>query len=76
MQVAEVLETIIRASGVSNARIARALGKSPSYMNPIRYGHAMPLTDTMASICDVIGYDLIVRNRNDGTEYVIDPPNR
>lgn len=75
MQVAEVLEAIIVQSGMSNTTIARTLGKSPKYMCPIRYGQAVPRTDTMASICDAVGYDLIVRSRTDDTEFVIEPPN-
>lgn len=73
MRADKVLLAIIAKEGLTDSEVSSRIGKSPRYLDSIRYRHAMPKTDTMATVCDAIGYDLLVRSRDDGYEIEIDP---
>ena len=74
MRADKVLRSILDKEGISSIRVSESMGRSKTYVNRILATHAMPKTDTMAGICDAMGYDLIARSRNDGYEFYIDPP--
>ena len=76
MKAKEVLRLMLESSGMSTGAVAVAMGKSKRYLHPILYSNAdkSPQVDNFATMCDVMGYDLLARSREDGTEYVIDPP--
>lgn len=71
----DVRETIIAAidhSGTSRYAVSKAMGKSTLYIGAMLSRGSVPKTDTMATIMDAAGFDLLVRSRDDGTEFIID----
>ena len=46
------------------------------YLESIWKRGTNPRTDTMAKIADACGYDLLLRNRQDGSEITINPPEK
>lgn len=74
MRADKVLRSILDKEGVSSTRASERIGKNKSYVSVILSNHVIPKTDTMAAICDAVGYDLIARSREDGYEFTIDPP--
>lgn len=73
MRADKVVLSIIEREGLKDGDVSRAMGRTPRYLDAIRYRHVMPKADTMATVCDVVGYDLIVRSREDGFEITVDP---
>ena len=73
MDVRETIITAIEHSGRSRYAVSKAMGKSTIYIGALLSRGSVPKTDTMATIMDAAGFDLLVRCRDDGTEYVIDP---
>lgn len=74
MRADKVLRAILDKEGVSTIQASVTMGKSKGYVSAILSTKAMPKTDTMAKVCDALGYDLIARSREDGYEFTIDPP--
>lgn len=74
MHADKVLRSIIERNNTTIANAARQLGKSDSYFSGIFSRGSIPKTDTYAGILDTFGYDLIARDRDDGFEFLIDPP--
>ena len=73
MQAIKVLQTILARENVSAPTISKRIGRNRAYVNTIFASESMPQTDTLVTILDACGYDLIARNRADGTEHVIEP---
>ena len=74
MRADKVLREILIREDVSTIQASRSLCKSDGYMTAILAKKTIPTADTMAAICDALGYDLIARSREDGYEFTIDPP--
>jgi len=74
METIEIVREMMHVSGLSVRKLGTALGKSPQYMKQTLYGGTIPSSKKLAAIADACGYDLLVRNRDDGTEIIIDPP--
>ncbi len=74
MRADKVLREIISKEGLSATEVSKRIGKTRQYMTTLFSHHRIPQADTMARICDVVGYDLLVRSRDDGYEITIDPP--
>ena len=73
MQADKVLREILAREQLTQLRASRILGKSDKYMSTYLSRGNVPRIDSMATICDRLGYDLIVRCRDDGYEFEIDP---
>lgn len=73
MNVRDTIITAIDTSGMSRYAVSKAMGKSPLYIGGLLSRGSVPKTDTMATIMDAAGYDLLVRRRSDGEEFIIDP---
>ncbi len=73
MQAIKVLQTILARENVSAPTISKRIGRNRAYVNTIFASESMPQMDTLVTILDACGYDLIARNRADGTEHVIEP---
>lgn len=73
MRADKVLRAILDKEGVSTIQASVTMGKSKGYVSAILSRNIMPKTDTMAAICDALGYDLLARSRDDGYEFNIDP---
>lgn len=76
MDVRETIVATIDHSGIPRYKLARAMDKSDLYISALLSRGSIPKTDTMATILDACGFDLLARNRDDGTEFIIDPPKR
>lgn len=74
MQTDKVLFEVMYKERLKPRIVCERMGRSPRFLDPYRYGGATPNTATLAQILDVCDYDLVARSRNDGTEFVIDPP--
>lgn len=74
MRADKVLKAILAKEGISSIQASRKIGKSDAYLSSIIAKGTSPGVSTMAGICDVLDYDLLVRSRNDGFELTIDPP--
>lgn len=74
MRADKVLKAIITREGYSPLEAARTIGKSDTYFSSMFARGSIPKADTMAGICDEFGYDLIVRDQDDGFEILINPP--
>ena len=74
MRADKVLREIIDKENLSATEVSLRVGKTRKYMSTLFSHHRIPQADTMAGICDAIGYDLLVRSRDDGYEILIDPP--
>jgi len=78
MDANKVLKYLVSSSGMSRAAISRKMGKNDNYISVrLQTGRRnLPRIDTMSTVADACGYDLLLRNREDGTEIIIDPPKR
>lgn len=74
MRADQVIKTMLEREQVSTIQASKALGKSRGYLSSVIAQRVIPKADTMAGICDTLGYDLIARSREDGYEFTIDPP--
>jgi hypothetical protein len=52
------------------------MGRSHSYLSRYIYRNSTPSADILSEMLDVIGWDLLARNRETGEEIPIDPPQR
>lgn len=75
MDAISAIREMMKFRNFSIRAIGEEMHKSPLYMNGILYRGSIPKADTYAAIASACGYDLFVRNREDGTEIAIDPPN-
>ena len=73
MQTDKVLRTILAREGVSAEKVSTILGKGPRYLDMYRYRRRTPKADTLATILQACGYELIARSLTDGYELPIDP---
>jgi len=76
MQLEKVIRLLIKKKGYTLESAALKCNRTGSYFSAMLARHSAPRVDTMASICDTLGWDLIVRDREDGYEETIDPPIR
>lgn len=73
MRADKVLRAIIRKKGLSIKGASVKAGRSRSYLPSMFSKGNIPKIDTMADLCDNLGWDLLVRDRSDGFEIHIDP---
>lgn len=74
MRADKVLKEMLAREHVSTIDASKIMGRSKGYVSTFISRHTIPKADTMAAICDAMGYDLIARSREDGYEFTIDPP--
>ena len=73
MQAYEILRDVIKRKKLSGRTISREMGKSDNYLAVILARRNSPLTSTMADLLNIMGCDLIVRDRDSGHEYIVTP---
>jgi len=69
----KVLKEMLEREHISTIEASKMMGRSKGYVSNLISRHTIPRADTMAAICDAMGYDLIARSREDGYEFHIDP---
>lgn len=72
MESKEALRYIIDQSGKPKTRISLELGKTSGYINAYLSIGRTPGMDVFASIANVLGYDLLLVNRQTGETIPID----
>lgn len=75
MDAREIIKAVVSDSGYSQRQISLSIGRKQHYIASYISKERVPSIELMAEISDACGCDLIVRNRNNGNEYIIDPPN-
>ena len=76
MEPKNAFRFVVSTSGMSKRDLSHALGKSTNYISSYTSRDIIPMLDTMTSLADVAGYDLLLRHRESQKEYLIDPPKR
>lgn len=76
MQITNVLRAMLARKGISAVSAARLMKRSDSYISRRISGNQIPKVDSLAEIGNVLGFDLLLRDRQDGFEILIDPPER
>lgn len=74
MRADKVLRAILKRESITYMAASRKMGRTESYLGSIISKGTIPRVDSMARICDALGYDLLARSRDDGFEFYIDPP--
>lgn len=74
VQPNKVLRTIITRRGLSTRAASAKVGRSEGYFSRKISKSVSPNIATLAEIGDKLDYDLLLRDRTDGTELPIDPP--
>lgn len=74
MDVKDALEKAIEHSGMTRYAVAKALGKSNSYIYNLMGKDTYPTYVTIANIADVCEHDVILRSRKTGEEITLDVP--
>lgn len=72
MTAAEIVREVLRREGVSTIELSKMLEKSRGYANRMIYTDNM-VSDVFSEMCDALGYDVVVRSREDGAEFFLSP---
>ncbi len=74
MKPTDVLNAMISKRGLTYIQASLQAGRSRGYMGRMVYKKVVPGTAVLADIGDRLGFDLILRDRQDGSTIIIDPP--
>lgn len=74
MEPKNVLREMIVRRGLSTRGASAEAGRSIGYFSRMISKDVIPKISTLAELGDALDYDLILRDRLDGHEFVIDPP--
>ena len=78
MQVNRCIRELVDATpGASMRGVSVELGKADTYVRNVSQPSRSPALATVADVADVLGYDLVLVRRSDGTELdTIEPPRK
>lgn len=76
MQGNQVLRTMLNSRAINQIELSAQLGKSANYVSRMLAGGFNPNLKTLAEFCEVLGYQIVIRDTSDGTELLIDPPEK
>lgn len=78
MQINRCIHELVDATpGASMRGVSVALGKADTYVRNVAQPSRSPALATVADVADVLGYDLVLVRRSDGTELgTIEPPRK
>lgn len=76
MQINRCIREMVDATpGASMRGVSVALGKADTYVRNVSQPTRSPALATVADVADVLGYDLVLVRRSDGTKLgTIEPP--
>lgn len=74
MDASEIIRACLADCSKSARQVCRDMGRSETFLSSRR--NRIPTIKLMAEIADATGHDLLIRNRESGNEFIIDPPNR
>ena len=76
MNAIEVMRDVITSEQLTPSDASRKMEHKPSYLGTIfsgaKRGQKAIKTDTLAQFCEALNYELLIRSKDDGTEFVID----
>lgn len=76
MNAIEVMRDVITNEQLTPSEASRKMEHKPSYLGTIfsseKRGQKAIKTDTLAQFCEALDYELVVRSKSDGAEFVID----
>ena len=73
MDAHNVIRFLTEGSAISMRVASQRMGRKPTFLATIKFNGRIPKLNTMAEIANVYGYDLLLRNRADGQEILIEP---
>lgn len=78
MQINRCIHELVDATpGASMRGVSVALGKADTYVRNVSQPSRSPALATVVDVADVLGYDLVLVRRSDGTELgTIEPPRK
>ena len=76
MDSSEIISFLTEGGRISMRAASKLMGRAETFLSVIKSEGRIPQTSTMAEIADVYGYELVLRRRADGEEFIIDPPKR
>ena len=77
MQVNTCIRELLDARAISPRRVSAELGRSSEYVRNVSMPTRSPALATVADVADVLGYDLVVRDRETGEDVgAIEAPRR
>lgn len=74
MQAGQIISVMLQKKGLSKTEASRLIGKSADYFSAYISRHSVPKLNTMAEWCELLGWELVIRDLDDGFEVKIDPP--
>lgn len=77
MNAIETIRDVITSEQMTPAEASLKMGRKNTYIATIfgkerRDGKSSIQTDTLAQFCEALNYELLIRSKDDGTEFVID----
>lgn len=75
MQIKDALLEAMDHSGLSRYAVAKKIGKQQNYVYVMLAKGSDPAYKTLQAVADACDYDILLRNRTDGHEIKLDPPN-
>lgn len=77
MQVNTCIRELLDARAISPRRVSAELGRSSEYVRNVAMPTRSPALATVADVADVLGYDVVVRDRRTGEDVgTIEAPRR
>ena len=76
MDARDIIRTLIADSGYSQRQVSQAIGRQHNFVATYISKGQIPGLAVLSEIADACGCDVIVRNRNNGHKWIIDPPDR
>jgi len=74
MNEGAIIRNMIKRAGTTAAHTSVMMGQKASYVGTmINRTKSSPRSDVLANVADALGYDLILRDRSDGYEFLIPP---
>lgn len=73
MRAIDVSNHVYKRSGLTVRQVGKLAGRSENGFSPYIYRQNEPSVHLLALLCDVCGFDLLVRQRDTGEETIIDP---
>ena len=70
----DVLSHMIGRRNLSTRNASIIFGRSPSYASRMISGRVTLSIGLIAEFGDKLGYDIVLRDREDGEEWIIEPP--
>ena len=74
MNVNEVIEKMIGASGKSKAEVSREMGRHRNFISSSQNQKNVPVLTTLAEIADATGFEIVIEGN--GEKFTIDPPEK